>query len=104
MQIKQLEIRDTGTFIPALAIHVVGEDGYLLRRAGYGENPCVILVNLSTMQCNYDPYDWPNRTMGVSHKAILETWDSWKDGDVVDVEFILGETTAKKQSEAVTCG
>ena len=99
MIIKQFEIRDDGTFIPAIAIQVIGADGYLLRRAGYGATPCVILTNLSTMQCNYDPYDWPNRTMGVAHKAILDAWDQWQDGDVVDVQFILGETKEKKVSE-----
>lgn len=100
MKIKQLEIRDKGTFIPALAIEVSGSDGYLLRRAGFGSS-LVILIHLEGMKCNYDPYEWGNRTMTEAHNYIQNSWNSLNDGDVVDVEFVLGEAAHPKTSEAV---
>ena len=95
---KLLEIRDRGTFIAALAIQVSGDDGYLMRRAGF-QSPMVYLIALATERACYDPYNWGNRTMANAHRHIEQEFDSLKDGDVVDVEFILGETTAPKQSE-----
>ena len=63
----------------------------------------IYLVMLATEKCRYDPYNWDNlRTMGNAHHYIAEHWDELHDGDVIDVQFILGETTAKKLSESVT--
>jgi hypothetical protein len=47
----------------------------------------------------YDPHNWNDRTKQVSHKWIQDNWDDINDGDVIDVEFILGESTVKKTSE-----
>ncbi len=102
MTIRQLEIRDRMTFIPVLAIKVSGEDGYLLRRAGFSRDyPLVIVVRLSDMKANYDPFRWmeKGRTMPIAHAWITEHFDTLADGDVVDVEFIQGETKAPKPSE-----
>jgi hypothetical protein len=101
MEIKTIEIRDSGTFIPALAIRVSGADGYLFRRAGFGPTPLVILVRLADMGASFDPYDWPGgaRTMTVAHESIAQHWAELKSGDVVDVEFVLGETPSPKVSE-----
>lgn len=105
MDTKLLEIRDRATFIPAMAIRVSGQDGYLMRRAGFGDVPMVYLVMLATEKCRYDPYNWDNmRTMGNSHNYIEEHWDELQSGDVVDVEFILGESKQPKLSEASTVG
>lgn len=100
MRTKLLEIRDVGTFIPALAIKVSGEDGYLMRRAGF-ESPMIYLITLATERCAYDPYNWTGgaRTLHEAHRYIAEHWMELTDGDVVDVEFILGETSASKRSE-----
>lgn len=128
MQSKALEIRDEGTFIPALAVNMnprpsypqnamMTEDEfkasleassaqrYLLRRAGYAcdGRPNVILTRLSgDGQATNDPYSWTgSRTFPVAHNYIIDHWDELKDGDVVDVSFILGETKAPKISERV---
>jgi hypothetical protein len=99
METKLFEIRDRGTFVPAMAIRVSGADGYLMRRAGF-DSPMVYLVMLATEKCRYDPYNWDNmRTMGNAHNFIQAQWDTLTTGDVVDVEFILGETLEPKQSE-----
>lgn len=114
MQTKALEVRDRMTFIPVLAIDmnpkIPDADGgweeqrWLLRRAGYSCNgePMIMLVPLEGPRgsCSYDPYDWTgSRTLHVAHLHILKNWANMKDGDVVDVEFILGEKPEKKVSE-----
>jgi hypothetical protein len=103
METKLLEIRDAGTLIPALAIKISGADGYLARRAGFNA-PMIYLVHLTSEKACYDPYSWPSgagRTMQVAHLAIENNWESLRDHDVVDVEFILGLRDAPKVSESV---
>jgi len=100
MTTRLLEIRDRGTTIPALAIQVSGADGWIMRRAGF-ETPMVYLIMLATQRCQYDPFQWAGgtRTMSVAHQYIEREWATLKDEDVIDVEFILGETKAAKQSD-----
>jgi hypothetical protein len=106
MKVKILEIRDEGTFIPVLCVDMNPDhegQRYLLRRCGFpcDYRPNILLTRLSadgTPAWN-DPYGWGGRTFPVSHNYIIDHWDELKDGDVVDVSFILGETTTKKISE-----
>lgn len=114
MKALALEIRDEGTFIPALAVDMnpvgdqwaVGEaQRYLLRRCGYAcdGRPNVILTRLDGHgKATNDPYEWGGRTWPVAHLYIIEHWHKLKDGDVVDVQFILGETKEPKRSERET--
>ena len=106
MKAKALEIRDEGTFIAALAVDMNAGNAqqlYLLRRCGYpcdGE-PNIILTRLDgDGHATNDPYSWGGRTWPVAHNYIIEHWNDLKDGDVVDVSFILGETAEPKRSEA----
>lgn len=105
MIVKALEVRDRSTFIPVLAVQMTPsnyEQKYLLRRAGYGgEHTCVMLSQLEGGKIHYDPYEWEanERTMPEAHKYIEQNFNELKDGDVIDVEFILGESTEKKISE-----
>jgi hypothetical protein len=112
MTTKTIEIRDRGTFIPALAIRLdpgSEADRYLLGRAGYGTSPetqkkyvTLMRINGGNGEAHCDPHDWPSgtRTFQVAHEYIIENFDALESGEVVDVEFILGETTAPKLSEA----
>ncbi len=121
MNVKLLEIRDRATFIPAMAIRLrnqTPEEFFLLRRAGYSAEaiggpeetpgklafhitPYIILCKLDGVEGHLDSFDWPNqRTMGTAHRYIIEHWADIHSGDVVDVEYVLGETTAPKHSEA----
>ncbi len=112
MEVKMLEIRDAGTFIPALCIRPVPENEgqrYLLRRDGYWgdeDERCIIVVKAQCRGCSYDPYNWPNdpRTMPNAHYYIEHNWHDLQDGDVIDVEYILGESQTKKKSERETTG
>lgn len=110
METKALELRDSGTFIPILCVNMnptKPAERYLLRRCGYpcDGQPNIIVTRLEGCgQATNDPYAWKNnsRTFPVAHNWIIENWDHLSDGDVVDVEFILGETTHPKVSERFT--
>lgn len=124
MQVKVLELRDDGTFIPLVAISMdwerecpggLSEDEtrkaltsanaqrYLLRRCGYpcDGRPNIAIAKLAATSdpLSNDPYSWGGRTMPVAHKYIIENWEKLRDGDVVDVEHILGEKPEPKISE-----
>lgn len=105
MQIKTIEIRDSATFIPAIAIKPdtrTGGEAYLWRRAGYDTpSDYIILFKLHDLSGQYDFGGWGlSRTMSVAHKYLEEHWDDVGEcGEVIDVEFILEETKEKKFSE-----
>jgi len=105
MEVKMLEIRDRGTFLPCMAIRPVAENEaqrWLLQRDGYGADEgegCVILLRSQCCGAEYDPFRWISRTMQQAHWYIINHWKELSDGDVVDVEFILGETKERKESE-----
>jgi hypothetical protein len=114
---KTFELRDCGTFIPVLAIKLRPEceaDWYLLSQGGYGTDPKVqesyvlMTENLNLLSAGgggiaYDPYSWPStpRTYREAHKFIKRNFDALSSGAVIDVEHILGESTAPKESERV---
>jgi hypothetical protein len=110
MEIKCLELRDSMTFIPVICIRPVPENDaqrYLLRRDGYrgdGSEQCIIMIDAQCRGVSYDLYDWPRdtRTRPHAHAYIEEHWHELRDGDVIDVEFILGETVEPKRSERET--
>lgn len=110
MQVKVLEVRDIATFIPIVCVKPIPvneEQKYLLQRDGYvgdASERCVIVIKAQCRGVSYDPYNWPggSRTMPSAHLYIEQHWDELKDGDVVDVQHILGETPEPKKSERFT--
>lgn len=110
MEIKCLEIRDANTFIPVICIRPVPDNEaqrYLVCRDGYrGDETerCIIMIDAQCRGVAYDPYDWvkDTRTKRTAHAHIEQNWADLRDGDVIDVEFILGEATTKKSSERET--
>ena len=116
MNVKLFEVRDIATFIPCWAIrmaptrvHALGidieyrEEKYLLRRSGFGfDNPLVMFGRLDGGESQYDPHAWNGRarTMPIAHQHITAHWNELESGDVIDVQFILGEMTEPKVSEA----
>lgn len=107
MEIKLFEILDRVTFIPVMGIKMQDfnrKNRWILRKAGYGDDPiCILLIILPQGRSYYDPDEWGyhgSRTMKIAHKHIKEKWNSLESGSVVDVEFILGETKEPKESEA----
>jgi hypothetical protein len=102
---KVFELRDRMTFIPILVTLLKTHDEnarYLLRRSGYGhDDDFVMVTRLGGGTSHYANYYWNDRTFQTAHKYIQENWDSLKNGDVIDVEYILGETQTKKISEKI---
>lgn len=102
---KLFEIRDSATFIPVLAaalISDVGEEAYLLGRAGYhvyGGTGAVMITRLENCLAANDPHEWGNRTMQTAHQYIEDHFNELCTGAVIDVQFILGETKKSKDSE-----
>lgn len=179
MEVKLFEIRDRGTFIPAMAIKLgpsvphMHEDEqfvaemFLLRRAGYNEEqltglssklewelrcprclytmaqsvaeavlatqgaelicdstahpservkmekypskhhlpselpPYIIVVKLDGVDAEYDPHSWEygGRTIPSAHQYIIDHWKELKSGQVLDVEFLNGESAEPKITE-----
>ena len=115
MEVKLFEVRDVATMVPMMAVrlqHRGAPEAFLLRRAGYAAEqidplassdvePYVILVNLVGSEAQYDPYRWRGsaRTFGTVHMHIIEHWRELQSGQVLDVQYILKETSAPKESE-----
>lgn len=120
MRVKLFEVRDEGTFIPVVAVEMFpsignwwdtmrpqdlyGAQKFLLHRAGYQcerlEEPAVVLFRASgngEALCN--PADWGNRTMRVAHEYIQANFARLPDCAVIDVQYILHETTEPKVSQ-----
>lgn len=118
MQVKLFEIRDRMTFIPVVCVRFdwaeetdafpdaqrpYPAERYLIRRCGYGPRPEIIMTKLAGGEvAHYDPHAWGGRTLNNAHLHISDHWNELESGQVIDVEFILGETTQPKQSEAFT--
>lgn len=108
-EVKVIEIRDRMTFIPALAIKIVTNDtcpidakdeAYGLRRVGFTHGiPYFFFSPLNREFIRHVPWEWNDRTFSTAHQYVASNWDSIKSGDVVDVEYILGETNEPKRSE-----
>ena len=110
MQTKILEIRDRATFFLVLCVDMNPDPDDIwtlyqrkaLRTYGFpaDNEPNILMTHLRANDyATNDPYHWNDRTKYNAHKFIIENWNELKEGDVVDVEFILGETTTKKESE-----
>ena len=127
METKILEVRDSATFFLALCVDMnptqIGGDGaylsindqieihnyqrWALRTYGYpcDWKPNILMTHLRAKgEAHNDPYAWKNngRTMAEAHKYIIANWGTLAEGDVVDVEFILGETKFPKPSQRAT--
>jgi hypothetical protein len=104
MKLKLLEVRDKGTFIPAFAFSTEREDNakdYLLWRCGFSDDGSSIMFGFLSgeRKACIDSYAWGDRTMHVAHTYVIEHWAELQDGDVIDVQVILGETLTLKVSE-----
>jgi hypothetical protein len=106
MKTKIIEIRDRATCIPALVIRMEAGNEiqrYYFRCTGFGNFADVILMRLSDQFATCDSYRWgsASRTMGCAHRWLNLHWDDIEEGGVLDIEYILGETQAPKQSERI---
>lgn len=108
---KLLEIRDCGTCIPVLAIRLEPEneaERWLLARSGFGITPDAQREYIAVWKldggrdvCTTDPFQHGGgpRTMPTAHQFIEQHFDELESGAVVDVRFLLGETTEPAKSD-----
>lgn len=104
MIIKLLELRDRATNISIAAIKFNPKERRekaILRHSGFLPNDFVFLVQLhDSIELQYDPWAWDGRrTMKAAHKWIADHWGKVRSGDLIDVEYILGETDKPKVSD-----
>jgi len=104
MKSKAFELRDRGTFVPAVAIKLDAAneaEAYLLRRSGFAEGESYILLGaLDGGLFHYDKYDCgQNGTRFTAHDYIRDNFDDLEPGQVICTEFIRGERTTPKTSE-----
>jgi hypothetical protein len=102
MIVKYIKILDRGVSIPAAVMKAAysnEEQRQILRDADLHSNS-ILLMNLVDKVVKSDPIHWFTRTMTTAHKHLNENFDLIKDGEVIDVEFILGETTMKRTWES----
>jgi hypothetical protein len=112
--IKVLEVRDSGTFIPVVAVccNAPWAEGspddqawWLLRKVGFPlQEPLIFVMRVAgaDFQTNWQPHEWSIsgvRTLHVAHQHMIENWHKLENGGVVDVEYILGETAQPKISD-----
>jgi hypothetical protein len=116
IETKLFELRDEGTFIPAIASRMRSSltrdledctrERALLRRAGYSEDsePLVLLTSANGGRSHYDAYDWGSRTWTPAHLYIADNWDALKSGDLIDVRILLGESSTPCATELIYYG
>ena len=107
MEIKLFEVRDRATFMPVGAIKLspTGEaERWLLGSAGYSLTfPYILLFRLEGGEITYDAWKWGGgRTLHAAHLYLQGHFDELTSGDVIDVEYILGERPEPKRSERST--
>jgi len=114
---KVVEIRDRGTFVPALAVQLGSRDEqerWLLASAGFGRSAedqarYVVLVKINggePCDAHIDPASWGQnpRTYYVAHRWLSEHFAEVAQGQVIDVRHILGENPAPAVSDRYYTG
>lgn len=104
MKSKIFEIRDAGTCISVIAIKTEGsckEEECHFNRNGWSEDTVIVTHISDGVTSNYSPYDWCNRTMRDAHLYIEQNFEKLENFEVIDIQFILGETDIKKVSEII---
>lgn len=113
MKTKMFEVVDRATCLVVVATKMTPEyknDDYdeyereynLLRKMGFSDfktNPLVLMYSVDHKKGYYTPYEWNSRTMTTAHKYIQDNFDELEQDDVIDVEYVLGETQEIKKSQ-----
>lgn len=97
---KYLEVRDRATCMAVLAIKVDGTtkaEREIIYWSGHGG--FILMVDLAKphLERGHEYWGRQERTRTQAHKYIENNWDKLKSGDVLDVEFILGESKKPKK-------
>lgn len=100
METKVFEVRDRLTFIPIMAIRLNQEDPqerYLVRQSGWTAE--FIFARINNMHFTMGIEWQKDRTLGTVTRHIRENWNNLISGEVIDVEFVLGEVSKPKRAQ-----
>lgn len=104
MKAKLIEVRDAATYLPVIAVKLEPAneaERYMLRRAGFSAREDYVLyvpLHMAYMP-TADPNTWSDRTNSNAHKLIALMFDQLEPGDLLDIEYELGEKPTKKIPE-----
>lgn len=121
VETRFIEVRDEGTQMPCMVTAVNAntlilddrdDDAWLVQRAGWGgEQVGLYFVELLVEPgcdswAKASPYQYElhtvskgfdgSRTLRIAWTWVMQHWDEVESGDVIDVQYILGETDAPK--------
>lgn len=104
LKAKVLEILDRATYIPVIATDIFSgeaQESRHTRRLGF--NPLnrnkIIITRFDPIRTLYNVYDEPNTRTREAYRYIQDHFDKLKSGDVIDIEYLLGETSMPKLSD-----
>lgn len=105
---------DGGEFTPGFWLFPNFEaEAYLLKRTGYPQvdsksDRIIALSRLTSPEAGgtqIDPCRWVDTvTMQTAHQYIVDHWPHLESGDVIDCEYIRGESSAPKTPERAVTG
>lgn len=118
IEVKFIEVRDDGTTMPCMVTAIcvnatmTEAENWLVRRGGWGEGQVGLYfatlcpdANAYAIGLPGHPYihTWSrgqnSRTLTVAWEWVQVHWDEVKSGDLIDVEFLLGERKTPKLSD-----
>ena len=110
MENKLIEVRDVGTTLSILFIRLSAgsvSESFLLSRVGYGRRPQEYIVAIDLihpLRIWLNPFETRMATQGArtlysAHEEMTRNWEKYNSGDVLDVQYVLGETRHPKTSE-----
>lgn len=109
METKLFEVRDRKTFVVVMCTRLSPSneaDRYLLAMTGFGlreevQQRYFLYAGIKEGRIAYGigDHNMAVRTHPIAHAHIEKHWEELTSGDVIDVEFILGEAEAPKISQ-----
>ena len=98
-EFRLFEVRDRMTTIAAFAVRLDADDP-IVKHAGWVGSP-VLLGYADGSQFRRDPSHWtgPSRAMPAAHRILIDGWDRFPSGSLIDVEYELGESPDQKDPE-----
>ena len=97
VELKIFDLRDRGTEMGAFAIRLEAEsdlEADVMRRRGFSNGRFIVgTLGPSPIEATYDPFHWrtgdqgvrSNGTMFRAHELIVDRWDEFKSGDLIDL-------------------
>ncbi len=111
MDTKLFEIRDYATCVVVCCTlmqsrvddHEHTRAQRILSYKGYNAtDPLVLMADITGgRKAEYDPYAWNDRTFQTAHEYISKFWYDLVNTDIVDVEFLRGESEEIKKTDFI---